>query len=109
MSHDLQTLQALDSFFTRILAKFVIPHSSPVSVLDQFSSTAQPAARLEMVEIPNRPHAELYDDEKPAKSVDSKRIFSFFAYGAFTLVSALVLGQLGAQGLHQIWKRSTIL
>ncbi|OAK96962.1 FAD/NAD(P)-binding domain-containing protein [Phaeosphaeriaceae sp. SRC1lsM3a] len=109
MSHDLQTLQALDSFFTRILAKFVIPHSSPVSVLDQFSSTARPAARLEMVEIPNRPHAELYDDEKPAKSVDSKRIFSFFAYGAFTLVSALVLGQLGAQGLHQIWKRCTIL
>ncbi|KAB2099375.1 hypothetical protein AG0111_0g12272 [Alternaria gaisen] len=103
-SHDMQTLLSLDSFFTRILAKFVIPRSSPDSILDMFSMTARPAARLEVVDVPDRPHTELYDDEKPTRSVSPKRISPILTYGAFTLLSTVVLVQLQAHRLGQIWK-----
>jgi hypothetical protein len=97
-------LQSLDSFFTRILAKFVIPRSSPDSVVDMFSMIARPAARLEMVDVPDRPHTELYDDEKPTTSVSPKRMSPILTYGAFTLLSTVVLVQLQAHRLGQIWK-----
>ncbi|KAJ4351109.1 uncharacterized protein N0V89_006448 [Didymosphaeria variabile] len=81
-SHDLQSLQAKETFLTRLVAKWLIPGSSADSVLEMLSTNMRPAPRLNMVPVPDRQHADLYNDERPAEPLSSA-MPRFFTYGVF--------------------------
>ncbi|KNG47715.1 fad binding domain-containing protein, partial [Stemphylium lycopersici] len=88
-SHELQSMQAQDTFVMKIVAKYVIPGSSPDSMLEMFSQMARPAARLDMMDVPKREHVDLYYDERVAKPIESK-IPQYIAYAIFLALSTAV-------------------
>lgn len=89
-SHELQSMQAQDTFAMKMVARYVIPGSSPDSMLELFSQMARPAARLDMVDVPKREHCELYYDERVAKPIESK-VPQYIAHAIFSLLSIAVI------------------
>jgi hypothetical protein len=85
-SHDQQTLQAQETFATRMIAKYLIPGSSPDSVFEILSANARPAVRIDMLPMPRRPHVDLWDDERPAKPITSS-VPRFVAYIVFAALA----------------------
>jgi hypothetical protein len=81
-SHGMQSMQAQDSIAMKFLAKFIVPNSTAASTLEMISANIRPAARLNMIPVPKRGHADLYDDERPAKPLESNTP-RYFAYVAF--------------------------
>ncbi|KAF2189347.1 FAD binding domain-containing protein [Zopfia rhizophila CBS 207.26] len=89
-SHDLQSLQAMDTFVSKLIARYIIPHSSKEQVLEMISSNVRPAARLGMSNVPTRPHCDLYHDERPATPLGEPKAARLLAFGVFlylTIVS----------------------
>lgn len=73
-SHTQQSVQAKDKFSSRIIANWVIPLSNPESLVDMLCKDARGAARVKALPMPQRPHSELWDDEKEPALVDWKRV-----------------------------------
>ncbi|XPS80795.1 hypothetical protein M3J07_012766 [Ascochyta lentis] len=84
-SHQMQSLQAMDTISSRFVAKHILPRSSPETVLDMICGGAVGAARIEALPLPVRPHCDLWDDERPSKPFDS----SVGRYVAPVVLSAL--------------------
>ncbi|KAJ4350594.1 hypothetical protein N0V95_004598 [Ascochyta clinopodiicola] len=63
-SHDQQSIQAMDKFFSRMIAKYVVPLSSPNKILEIICSGSRGAARVKALPMPKRPHSDLWDDEQ---------------------------------------------
>ncbi|KAL0573426.1 hypothetical protein V5O48_008520 [Marasmius crinis-equi] len=66
-SHLHQSLEARDSFQTRLIAKYLFPYVPAESLLASLRAKSLPAARIEALELGPRPHTELWDDELPAR------------------------------------------
>ncbi|KAH7344365.1 hypothetical protein BKA66DRAFT_375049, partial [Pyrenochaeta sp. MPI-SDFR-AT-0127] len=72
ISHGLQSMQAMENFAMRVIAKYIIPWSDKDSVLELLSSSVRPAAKLDMIAVPKRNHMDLYYDERCTKPIESK-------------------------------------
>ncbi|KAL6703175.1 hypothetical protein ACN47E_010168 [Coniothyrium glycines] len=64
MSKGVQSLFARENLLTKLFIKFVMPYAGPGTILDTFGSNTRPAARIKSLSIPDRPHTELYFDER---------------------------------------------
>ncbi|KAF2846524.1 FAD/NAD(P)-binding domain-containing protein [Plenodomus tracheiphilus IPT5] len=87
-SHNLQALHARETFGTRMLAKYFIPRYTGDHLLDQLSLQFRPAARLDMLPVPKRPHVDLFNDERPSMPVQSKVPLYLFLTGFAVLTAA---------------------
>ena len=84
-SHQLQSVQAQDTLISRFIAKVVLPLSSSDSAIEMLCSGARGAAKIEALPVPNRPHSQLWDDEKPSKPM----VTSCVGYAASVVVAVL--------------------
>ncbi|KAL0578962.1 hypothetical protein V5O48_003054 [Marasmius crinis-equi] len=89
VSHGTQSLQALETFQMKLIAKYLFPLASPEDILHNFSASCLPGARVDILEVPTRSHTEPWDDELPAKPISSNvNIPVAIAAGAFILLLA---------------------
>lgn len=79
-------MQAQDTFISKLVARYVVPLSGPEKVLDMICEGARGAARINALPMPQRPHAELWDDERaPGLGGNWKRVWYLAAVGAAAL------------------------
>ncbi|KAJ4354876.1 hypothetical protein N0V95_003410 [Ascochyta clinopodiicola] len=71
-SHDQQSMQAMDTFISKFIAKYVVPFSGPDKVVKMICDGARGAARVCALPMPERPHSELWDDEREPSRFDWK-------------------------------------
>lgn len=84
-SHDVQALQAHETFGARMMTKYLIPRMSLDSSMNMATAVLRPAARLDMLPVPKRPHVDLFDDERAAKPIKSS-VPRFATYAVFLAV-----------------------
>jgi hypothetical protein len=82
----MQSVQAMDSLFSRIMANIVLPLSGPENAVETMCSGVRGAARIKALSMLTRPHNELWDDEKKRSSFNLTQL-GFFA----SLASAIGL------------------
>ncbi|KAJ8106624.1 hypothetical protein OPT61_g9413 [Boeremia exigua] len=63
-SHNMQSMQAMDTPFSKFVAKYIVPLSGSESVVKMICRAARGAARIKALPMPQRPHSELWDDER---------------------------------------------
>lgn len=63
-SHDNQSIQAQDTFISKLIARYIVPLSGPESLVKMICGGARGAARINALPMPQRPHSELWDDER---------------------------------------------
>lgn len=66
-SHDSQSLQAKDTLKSKLIANYLIPRAGPEQIFSMLTSQSLGAAKLEMFDVPEKPHSELWFDERPAR------------------------------------------
>ncbi|KAF3053971.1 hypothetical protein E8E11_000876 [Didymella keratinophila] len=94
-SHDNQSMQAQDTFISKLIARYILPLSGPEKIVKIICEGARGAARINALPMPKRPHSELWDDEQtPSVGGDWKRVWYLVATGT-TVLS--VLAASGAQ------------
>ncbi|KAF2015193.1 FAD/NAD(P)-binding domain-containing protein [Aaosphaeria arxii CBS 175.79] len=88
-SHNLQSIQAMDSFVSKIIAKYIMPRSEPIMVINMLCEGSIPAARLDMIDLPARQHIEPFFDELPARPLDNKiaKAAPYAACGVFAILA----------------------
>ncbi|KAJ4311440.1 hypothetical protein N0V94_007953 [Neodidymelliopsis sp. IMI 364377] len=73
-SHNQQSVQAMDSLFSKIIAKIVMPLSKPEAAIEMICGGSRGAARIKALPMPTRPHSELWDDEKKPSPFNFARL-----------------------------------
>ncbi|KAF1850137.1 FAD/NAD(P)-binding domain-containing protein [Cucurbitaria berberidis CBS 394.84] len=66
-AHTTQSVQAMDSLSSKLIARYIIPLANKEHGLEALLSASRPAARLEMLAVPSRPHYDSFYDERPAR------------------------------------------
>ncbi|PSN72628.1 FAD/NAD(P)-binding domain-containing protein [Corynespora cassiicola Philippines] len=87
-SHDNQSLQAMDGLKYEIIAKYIMPRADPEMIFGILCDGSMPAARLNMIDLPSRPHCEAFYDELPARPLEGK-IAKFAPYAACAVFALL--------------------
>lgn len=102
-SHVNQSIQALDSFSSKLIAKYILPLANTEHGLSALLSTSRPAARLEMLPVPSRPHYDSFYDERPAKPLKKRvsMLVQLVAYGVCSLLVYLGMQNMKSKGTPQ--------
>lgn len=90
-SHDNQSIQAQDTFTSRLIARYIVPLSGPEKVLQMICEGARGAANINALPMPQRPHSQLWDDElKPRIGFAWKRMVyaASVGFGVLALLMA---------------------
>ncbi|KAI8931125.1 hypothetical protein NX059_011479 [Plenodomus lindquistii] len=77
-SKRMQALFAKETPFTKFIAEYVVPRSTGSDTLERLCGQSRPAARIEMLPVPYRHHVDLYDDERPARPLQTNAPLYFF-------------------------------
>ncbi|KAH6638911.1 hypothetical protein C7974DRAFT_123267 [Boeremia exigua] len=89
-SHDLQSLQAMDTLVSKFIAKYIMPMSGSDKMVDMICESSLGAARCKSLPMPDRPHSALWDDEKEPKLVNWTRVgmVASVVFGALAVMTA---------------------
>lgn len=98
VSHDLNSIQAKDKFVSRFIATQIIPRAGTEEVFSILGNPPLGAARLKMFEVPERPHCDMWYDERPANvfTDGTARLGRVIA----SIIFAILVGWIQVSALH---------
>lgn len=77
---------------SKMIARYVVPYSGPDAVLSMICGASRGAARVKALPMPQRPHAELWDDEREPGLAGWSRVWYAASVGVAVLAVFAVRG-----------------
>ncbi|CAN9080337.1 unnamed protein product [Alternaria alternata] len=78
-SHAQQSVQAMDTVTSKFIARYIVPLYHAEKMIDVLCGTSRGGTHIKALPLPNRPHSDLWDDEKGANLVDWRRVGYVFS------------------------------
>lgn len=85
-SHSLQRIEAMETPFLKLVAKYFMPRTTQEGQIQTRTSSYLPAIRIEGLDMPKRSHMVPYNDELPYSPRSGGKLTKLVLIGAFSMI-----------------------